>query len=305
MLQKSYVVPPTARSLTFPWRDYLAMTKPRVIALLLLTTLTSMFMATSLAREPLPSWSTLMLTLLGGYLAAGGAGVLNCYLDRDIDANMGRTSRRPLPAQRIQPQSALIFGLALCGLSVVVLWVGANLLAALLALAGIVLYVGVYTCWLKRWTTQNIVWGGAAGAIPPLVGWAAAAGELALLPWLLFAIIFCWTPPHFWALALVRRYDYARAGVPMLPVVLGEAVACEQIVRYTLVTVALSLLPFTLGYLGKLYLVAGLALGQFLLAYALQLQRQPSTRHAWRLYKFSLLYLALLFVVMVLDLMLT
>jgi heme o synthase len=295
-LQKTSVLP-GSRTLTLPWRDYLSMTKPRVVVLLLLTTLTAML----IAAEQMPSLTMIGLTLLGGYLAAGGAGVLNCYLDRDIDARMGRTSQRPLPAQRIQPQAALYFGLLLCGLSLVVLGLAANGLTALLAFAGIILYVGVYTRWLKRWTPQNIVWGGAAGALPPLVGWAAVTGELSPLPWLLFAIIFCWTPPHFWALALLRRYDYARADVPMLPVVQGEAATCKQIIRYTLVTFAVTILPFAFGYLGEVYLVVSLALGQFLLAHALHLQRQPTPQHAWQLYKFSLLYLALLFVSMMVD----
>ncbi|GIV95841.1 MAG: hypothetical protein KatS3mg057_0498 [Herpetosiphonaceae bacterium] len=287
----------TAAQARATWRDYVTLTKPRVISLLLLTTLGAML----IAGDHIPPLSTIVLTLIGGYLAAGGAGALNCYFDRDIDGVMSRTSRRPLPAHRIEPGQALIFGLVLSGLSFVILWLGANLLAAALAMLGIVYYVGLYTNWLKRTSTQNIVIGGGAGAIPPLVGWAAATGTLSPAAFLLFAIIFYWTPPHFWALALVRRQDYARAGVPMLPVVYGEHLTRVQIVLYSVLMLILTLLLSITGFMGAIYTAAALALGGLFLYYALRLLRSPSIPTTWRLYKYSLLYLALLFVAMVVD----
>jgi protoheme IX farnesyltransferase len=279
------------------WRDYLSLTKPRVISLLLLTTLGAMLMA----AEGLPPLGTILLTLLGGYLAAGGAGAINCYLDRDIDHVMTRTRKRPLPSRRIQPRQALLFGLVLSLLSFLILWLGVNLLSALLALFGIFYYVVIYTQWLKRSSTQNIVIGGAAGAIPPLVGWAAATGTLSAEPFFLFAIIFYWTPPHFWALALVRREDYARAGVPMLPVVYGDRATRVQIVLYSIKLFVLSLLPAALGFLGLLYGAVALALGGLFLYYAVRMLRDTSVPATWRLYKYSLLYLALLCCAMVVD----
>jgi heme o synthase len=279
------------------WRDYLSLTKPRVISLLLLTTLAAML----LAAPGLPALGTILFTLLGGYLAAGGAGALNCCLDSDIDAAMARTRRRPLPAQRLARSQALVFGLVLSLASFLVFWLGTNLLAAVLAASGILFYVLVYTWWLKRRTPQNIVIGGAAGAIPPLVGWAAASASLSPHALLLFAIIFVWTPPHFWALALVRQEDYARAGVPMLPVVAGAGVARRQILAYSCVLVALSLAPTLLGYQGFLSGLAAALLGVWLLYHAVRLLRQPQPAVAWRLYRFSLLYLALLFASMAAD----
>jgi heme o synthase len=279
------------------WQDYANLTKPRVISLLLLTTAAAMLIAT----DGMPPVTLILVTLLGGYLAAGGAGVLNCYLDGDIDALMSRTRRRPIPDGRIAPRRALAFGLALSLLSFITLWWGANLLAAVLASLGILYYVLVYTVLLKRRTTQNIVVGGAAGAIPPLVGWAAATGSLDLTAAWLFLIIFFWTPPHFWALALVRRAEYAKAGVPMLPVVRGAASTRVQIIVYTMILMGLSLLPALWGPLGALYAAVALTSGSWFLYSAVQLWRRPSTQATWRLYRYSLLYLALLFVAMVID----
>ncbi|CAN5796242.1 hypothetical protein BH10CHL1_BH10CHL1_16210 [soil metagenome] len=279
------------------WRDYLNLTKPRVISILLLTTLCAMLIAGGHGR----SFSTILLTMLGGYLAAGGAGAINCYVDRDIDELMSRTRRRPLPSQRMMPHHALLFGVLLSGLAFLLLWFGVNPLTAWLALAGNLFYVFVYTYWLKRRSPQNIVIGGAAGAFPPLVGWAAATGTLTPMAWLLFAIIFLWTLPHFWALALVRRHEYARAGVPMLPVVVGEQATQRQIVIYTALLVIVTVIPVIAGFLGIIYGVTALALGAYFLLNAVHLLRQPSVPATWRLYKYSLLYLALLFVAMVVD----
>jgi protoheme IX farnesyltransferase len=272
------------------------LTKPRVISLLLLTTLCAMLIP---MQPVLPL--TLLLTVVGGYLAAGGAGAINCYFDRDIDGKMMRTRRRPLPAQRLAPHQALIFGILLSLLAFLLLWLGVNPLAAGLALAGNLTYVLVYTFWLKRRSAQNIVIGGAAGAFPPLVGWAAVTGTLSPLAWWLFLVIFLWTPPHFWALALGRRHEYARAGVPMLPVVAGEEATRRQIFGYSLLLVIVTLLPLAFGAFTYAYAAGALALGGYFLACAWQLLHSPTTPAVWRLYKFSLLYLALLFVTMVVD----
>jgi protoheme IX farnesyltransferase len=277
--------------------DFLSLTKPRVVTLLLLTTVCAMVIAGD-AWPPLP---LLMFTLAGGYLAAGAAGALNCYFDRDIDLQMARTRRRPIPAARLRPIQALGFGWLMALLAVGVLWRGANPAAALLAASGVVVYVGVYTVWLKRRSAQNIVIGGAAGAIPPLVGWVAVDGNLSPLALVLFAIIFMWTPPHFWALAVLRRDDYARASVPMLPVVAGVRAATRQILAYSGLLIGLTLLPAVLGGLGSLYLGAASVLGSVLLWQALRLHRVPGARSAWRLYRYSLVYLALLFVAMAVD----
>lgn len=290
-------IPETIPQTQAAWRDYASLTKPRVISLLLLTTLAAML----LAAETAPSLLTVVVTLVGGYLAAGGAGALNCYLDCDIDALMSRTRRRPLPAQRLRLGQALLFGIILSVSSFFLLWWGTNLLAATLAFSGILFYVFIYTGWLKRRSAQNIVIGGAAGAIPPLVGWAAITGTLSLTALFLFLIIFIWTPPHFWALALVRRQEYARAGVPMLPVVQGEATTRLHIFRYTLLLVSLTLLPVIFGLMGIVYAGAALLLGGLFLYRAVQLLLAPGAAAAWQLYKYSLLYLALLFVAMVPD----
>jgi protoheme IX farnesyltransferase len=275
--------------------DYFELTKPKVQTLLLFTTVTTMEIAGS------PSVSKIGLTCLGGYLSAGGAGAVNHFYDRDIDARMKRTATRPIPAGRIAPGSALAFGLALSALSFVLLWTSVNLLAATLALGGFVGYVGVYTIWLKRRTPQNIVIGGAAGAMPPLVGWAAARGSVSWTAVYLFAIVFYWTPPHFWSLSLLMKDEYAKVSVPMMPVVRGERETRRQIVLYTLLLYAVSQLPFCAGGFGVAYLVASMTLGLAFIGGALLLYRRADRRTALRLYLFSLAYLALLFGAMVAD----
>jgi protoheme IX farnesyltransferase len=277
--------------------DYISLTKPKVISLLLVTTLAAMYITDAGA----PSLWLVFWTMVGGYLAAGGAGAINCALDSDIDINMGRTSRRPVPSGRISRRNAMLFGLALCALSVLVMLVFTTPLAAFFSTLGIVYYALFYTRWLKRSTWQNIVVGGGAGAIPPLVGWTAVTGNLSLAAVLLFAIVFYWTPPHFWALALVKQKDYARAGVPMLPVVAGEVETRWQIVVYSAILVALSLLLTAIGAMGWIYLLAALLLGAIFMGYAWGTWRVGDQANIWGLYKYSLLYLALLFAAMVLD----
>jgi protoheme IX farnesyltransferase len=278
-------------------RDYLALTKPRIIALLLVTTV-----ATMLVADPAgPPLTTVLWTMLGGYLAAGGAGAINHYLDREVDARMARTRRRPLVSGRIEPLHGLLFGIALGVLAFAQLATTVNLLAAALAMAGLLGYVFVYTLWLKPLTPQNIVIGGAAGAVPPLVGWAAVTGGLsadALYP---FAIVFFWTPPHFWALSLLIKDDYARTGVPMLPVVRGERETRRQIVIYALALLAVSVLPVIGGLFGAIYLAAATLLGAALCVLALRLRAHPTRTAALRLYLYSLAYLALLFAAMAAD----
>jgi protoheme IX farnesyltransferase len=249
----------------------------------------------------LPSASLAAAALGGLALACGGASALNHVLDRDVDTRMRRTSRRPVAAGRVAPESALEFGLALSALSFVVLASLVNLVAALLAVAGNLFYVLVYTRWLKRSTPQNIVIGGAAGRLPPLVGWAAATGNLAIPALFLFLIVFLWTPPHFWALALLIKRDYAAAGIPMLPVVRGETETARAIVRYSLALVAVTILPVAWRTLGMVYLAAALALGVALVGLAFALQRDTTPVRARRLFSFSLAYLALLFVAMAVD----
>ncbi len=275
--------------------DYIELTKPKVQTLLLFTTITTMEIAGH------PPVSKIALTCLGGYLSAGGAGAVNHYYDRDIDAAMKRTASRPIPAGRISPRAALIFGLVLCALSFLVLSLTVNLLAAVLALGGFVGYVGVYTMWLKRRTAQNIVIGGAAGAMPPLVGWAATRGSLSWTAVYLFAIVFYWTPPHFWSLSLLMKDEYAKVGVPMMPVVRGERETRRQILLYTLLLYAISQLPFCAGEFGGAYLVGSIVLGLAFIAGAVLLVRRADRRTALRLYLFSLAYLALLFGTMVAD----
>jgi protoheme IX farnesyltransferase len=275
--------------------DYFELTKPKVQTLLLLTTVTTMEVAGS------PSASKIALTCLGGYLSAGGAGAVNHYYDRDIDARMSRTATRPIPAGRIAPLAALRFGIALAAMSFVLLSLTVNLLAASLALAGFAGYVGVYTVWLKRRTPQNIVIGGAAGAVPPLVGWAAVRGSVAWTAVYLFAIVFYWTPPHFWSLSLLMKDEYGKVGVPMMPVARGERETRRQILLYTLLLYAISQLPFCAGAFGGIYLASSMALGLAFLAGALLLYRRADRRTALRLYLFSLAYLALLFGAMVAD----
>ena len=291
----------SSRSATIaaPWgqavRDYVALTKPKVQSLLLLTTVTTMYVAGD------PSVELVLLTLLGGSLSAGGAGAVNHWYDRDIDLRMTRTADRPVASGRVAPRSALLFGITLATLSVVVLAVGANPLAAALSLSGFLGYVFVYTLWLKRRTPQNIVIGGAAGAVPPLVAWAATTGGLSGEALYLFAIVFFWTPPHFWALSLLMKDEYARVGIPMLPVVRGEAETRRQILLYTFLLYAVTQLPFCAGGFGGIYLAASLGLGAVFIYGAVRLYRKPDRRTALRLYLFSLAYLALLFVAMVAD----
>ncbi|HEY3019307.1 MAG TPA: heme o synthase [Solirubrobacteraceae bacterium] len=275
--------------------DYVALTKPKVQSLLLLTTVAAMEIAGD------PSLALIGATCLGGYLSAGGAGAVNHWYDRDLDARMARTASRPVPAGRVSPRAALWFGLALSGLSFVWLSAAVNVLAASLALSGFLGYTLVYTMWLKRRTPQNIVIGGAAGAVPPLVGWAAVTGGLDGTALYLFAIVFFWTPPHFWALSLLMKDEYAKVGVPMLPVVRGEAETRRQILLYTLLLYAVSQLPFCAGGFGVGYLVASLALGATFIGGAVRLLRRADRRAALWLYLFSLAYLALLFVAMVAD----
>ena len=278
-------------------RDYIALTKPRIISLLLWTTVTSMIVA----RPSGLALSTVLWTCLGGYLAAGGAGAINHYLDREIDARMGRTSKRPIVEGRIAPVHGLIFGIALGALATAQLAITVNGLAAVLALTGLVGYVGLYTAWLKPRTPQNIVIGGAAGAMPPLVGWAAATGGLTLEALIPFTIVFLWTPPHFWALALLISDDYERTGVPMLPVVRGAEFTRRRILAYTVVLVAFTLVPVLTGMLGGLYLAAAAVLGGGFLLLAARLLREPSRRAALRLYLSSLAYLFALFAAMAAD----
>jgi protoheme IX farnesyltransferase len=276
--------------------DYVALTKPRVISLLLVTTAATMFVA-----DPSPDVAVIVLTMIGGYLAAGGAGAINHYLERDIDARMTRTSSRPLPSGRIEPRAALWFGIVLGTLSFALFAFAVNLTAALLALGGLLGYVFVYTLWLKPLTPQNIVIGGAAGAVPPLVGWAAAAGHLDPAAFYLFAIVFYWTPPHFWALALLIKDDYARTGIPMLPVVDGEAETRRQILLYGWLLVPVTALPLAAGLFGIVYGGAAAVLGTLLVWLCVRLHRRADRRSASILFHYSLAYLALLFVAMAID----
>jgi len=277
--------------------DYVSLAKPRIIPLLLITALGGMMMA----ERGWPSTGLVLLTLLGGALAAAGAGAINCWIDRDLDREMLRTRRRPLPDGRIAPSHALIFGigLGLAAFLVLAFWV--NVLAATLAISGLLFYVFVYTLWLKRWTVQNIVIGGAAGAVPPMVGWAAVTHKLDLTALYLFAIIFLWTPPHFWALALRLKGDYARAQVPMLPVVRGESAARRQILFYTLILVAVTLAVVLTGALGLLYLAGAGVLGGLFIALAVANLRTRRQRWSRLLFDYSIAYLGLLFAVMVAD----
>ncbi|HWT21918.1 MAG TPA: heme o synthase [Solirubrobacteraceae bacterium] len=275
--------------------DYVTLTKPKVQSLLLLTTVTTMYVAGD------PSLALVFWTVLGGSLASGGAGAVNHWYDRDIDAQMARTATRPVPSGRVSPAAALRFGIALAALSFLVLAVAVNLLSACLALAGFLGYVFVYTVWLKRSTPQNIVIGGAAGAVPPLVGWAAVTGHVDPTALYLFAIVFYWTPPHFWALSLLMKDEYARVGVPMMPVVHGEAETRRQILLYTGLLLVLTLIPVVFGFFGALYAAGALLLGGGFVWLALRLQRAADRRSALRTYLFSLAYLAALFCAMVVD----
>jgi heme o synthase len=288
-----------ARPATARWRtlvsDYVQMTKPKVQSLLLFTTVTTMYVAGR------PSLGLVGLTCLGGALSAGGAGAINHALDRDIDALMGRTASRPVPAGRVSPKAAIVYGVLLGCSSFALLALTVNALAAVLAMSGLLGYVLVYTLWLKRSTPQNIVIGGAAGAVPPLVAWAATTGSIDGAALYLFAIVFYWTPPHFWALSLLMKDDYAKARVPMLPVVRGEEETRRQIVLYTVLLVAVTVLPFAGRLFDGIYLAAALGLGAVFTALTVTLYRRRDRRSALRTYLFSLAYLALLFGAMVAD----
>lgn len=277
--------------------DYVALTKPRIIVLLLVTAFASMLIA---APGKVSPW-LILFTLAGGAMSAGSANAINQLLERDIDALMTRTRKRPIPAGRVIPSYAFAFALLLGIVAFVEMAVLVNLPAALLSLAALLFYVFVYTVWLKRATPQNIVIGGAAGAVPPLVGWAAATGRVDLTAVILFLIVFLWTPPHFWALALFRRDDYARAHVPMLPVVVGEEETRRQILVYTLILVASTLVLYPLGRMGFVYLFSAGVLGGVFVALTVRLWRTRTAAAAVRVFGYSVLYLGLLFAAMVAD----
>ncbi|WP_343416321.1 heme o synthase [Candidatus Flexifilum breve] len=276
---------------------YLELTKLRIVLLLVFTTVTAMF----IAAEGAPSFAVLVPTIIGGALAAGGSSVINQYYDRDMDAKMTRTARRPIPSGRVSPTNALIFGVALIVWSVFILGVFVNWLAAGLALGGSLYYVVIYTVLLKRNTVLNILIGGGAGAMPVLVGWAAVTGTLNVEAWLLFAIVFYWTPPHSWALALLVNTDYARANVPMMPVARGEAVTRQQILLYAIMLLLISLLPFAFGTLGAIYGMGAVLLGIGLIRASVNLIKEKTGAAARSTYKFSTAYLAFLFLIMIID----
>jgi len=289
------IIDPAAPGAKSTLRAYVELTKPRIIELLLVTTVPAMVVADG----GWPGTGLVLATLAGGTLSAAGANTLNQVADRDIDELMHRTRRRPVPARRIPPQHATVFGIALGLAGFLVLWAAATLLAATLATAGLLFYVLVYTLYLKRTSVQNIVIGGAAGAVPPLVGCAAVTDSLVLPAWLMFAIVFYWTPPHFWALSLRYADDYAAAGVPMLPVVVGPARTLDHIFAYTVVVTGVSLMLATTDVVGGLYLVVAALLGAGLIAGAWWLRRHPD--NAMRFFGWSNLYLATLFLAMMID----
>lgn len=279
------------------WRDYFALTKPKVNSLLLFTTMTAMIMA----ARGFPSWDLFLAVFIGGYMSAGASGVFNMIIDRDIDQRMKRTSTRPSASGKISTTNAFIFGSLLTVGSFLLLWQAANLNTALLAMAGLVTYVFIYTLWLKRATWHNIVIGGAAGCFPPLVGWASVTGDLNLFSWYLFFIIFFWTPVHFWALAIMIKDDYAAVGIPMLPVVYGERMTVAQIGLYAIMTAVLSMIPLLLGEVRWIYFGSAVVLNMILLMRSLELYRNINRKQAVSLYKYTLLYLALLFLAMAID----
>ena len=281
------------------WRDYLALTKPRIISLLLFTTMAAMYIATD-AAHPV-TVALFWAVAIGGYMAAGAANAINMVIDRDIDGRMERTAQRPTVTQEISTRNALLFALLLACGSFLLLRYSGGLLSALLAQAGLAFYVVIYTLLLKRRTWHNIVIGGAAGAFPPLVGWAAVTNSLNPLAWLLFAIIFFWTPVHFWALALLIKEDYAKANIPMLPVVRGDRMTVVQIALYTVLTVGITTLPYVLHDVGAIYLVGSLVLNGALIHFVRQLYRCIERRQALWLFKYSMIYLALLFLIMAID----
>jgi protoheme IX farnesyltransferase len=290
--QTATIAPAAAPSVL---RDYLTLTKLKVQSLLLFTTVTTMYVAGD------PSLGLILLTCLGGALSAGGAGAINHAIDRDIDRTMARTANRPVASGRVPPGAAIAFGTALECASFLLLATTVNPLAATLSLLGFLGYVFVYTLWLKRTTPQNIVIGGAAGAMPPLVAWAAVTGGLSGMAFFLFAIVFFWTPPHFWALSLLMKDEYAKAGIPMLPVVRGEDETRRQILLYTVLLYAVTQLPFCAGGLGVAYLVPSMLLGAGFIYCSVKLLRTADRRWALRTYLFSLAYLALLFGAMAID----
>ncbi|HEY0756130.1 MAG TPA: heme o synthase [Ktedonobacteraceae bacterium] len=277
--------------------SYINLIKPHVTVLLLGITVATM----SIARQGLPDLGLILATLLGGLMSAGSANCINCYIDRDIDQIMTRTQRRALPSGKVQPRRALIFGLVLGVGSVIVFSVFVNLLCALLSLAAILFYVFIYTAWLKRTSTQNIVIGGAAGAAPVLIGWAAVTNSVPLAAIWLFAIVFYWTPPHFWALSLLIEKDYARVNVPMLPVVMGERETKKQILLYSLMLVAVTLVLFAMQAMGTLYLIGALALGGIFIYMAIRLWLDTTRKWSRTIFWYSNCYLTLIFAVMVLD----
>ncbi|HXX25097.1 MAG TPA: heme o synthase [Pseudolabrys sp.] len=278
--------------------DYLALMKPRVMSLVVFTALVGLAVAPG-SLHPVAAFTALLCIAVG----AGAAGALNMWYDADVDALMTRTARRPVPMGRVQPGEALAFGLTLSGFSVVTLGLLVNWVAAVLLAFTIFFYAAIYTAWLKRLTPQNIVIGGAAGAFPPMIGWAAVTGSLSLEPIVLFLIIFFWTPPHFWALALYKADDYKRAGIPMLPVVAGDVTARRQILRYTLILAPLGFAPWALGYAGLLYGVTAFVAGVSMVALAWQVfcERSPVERASKQLFAFSILYLFLLFAVLLVE----
>jgi heme o synthase len=276
---------------------FVALTKPRIIELLLITTVPTMV----LAEQGWPSTWLVVVTLVGGALAAGGANTFNMYVDRDIDRLMLRTRNRPLVTGRVRPRDAVVFGVVLEAIAFAVLWVGANLLSAVLALAATGFYVGVYTLWLKRTSRQNIVVGGAAGAVPVLVGWAAVTGSLAWEPWILFVAMFLWTPPHFWALAVKYADDYRAADVPMLPAVVPLADAVRQMVLYTVALVASTLVLVPVAGLGWIYTVTAVVLGATFIGATVLLGRAPTPAASMRVFGFSITYVTVLFGAMTLD----
>ena len=278
-------------------KAYVALTKPRIIELLLITTVPSMIVA----ARGMPQIALIVYTLIGGALAAGGANAINCYIDRDIDRVMHRTKKRPLPAHQIAPRDAVIFGTLLGIAAFAFLALMVNLLSAALAIAALLFYVFVYTLGLKRTTPQNIVIGGAAGAVPALVGWSAVTGRVEAPAVALFFIIFYWTPPHFWALSMRYQGEYAEAGVPMMPVVYGRNETAKHILLYSLLLFATCLVFFSIGRMGLIFLAATIVLNALFVAMAVKLWRKPATRTAWGLFRFSIYYLGLLFAAMALD----
>lgn len=296
MTTQSYSVTRRA-AITGLLADYVSLTKPRVISLLLLTTLFAMIMA----QGGWPDNATVLWTMVGGYLSAGGANAINQWFDRDIDANMKRTSTRPIPSGRMSPAHGLAFALTISVASALILGFGVNWAAAAWAMVGLAIYVFVYTVWLKRMTAQNIVIGGAAGAMPPVVGWAAIDGSVGLAALILFAIVFFWTPPHFWALSVLIESDYKEVGVPMLSVVRGAEETAKQVLWWTLVMVGVTLLPVAAGISGTIYFVNALVLGGWFTHSAWKMARDPSRRNAKITFHISMLYLALLFIALAVD----